>query len=120
MTEKSHRFVLLFNSCSYSYTCILYMNDNDWDVSADGGALRLYFNTQHIYNPMDVITDSSTHYDFVDVSPTNGRLLIFDSCLVHSVQPVLSPLKQRRALTLWINRLNTNGVRGEMYESKST
>ena len=101
---------------SDSYTCILYMNDNDWDLSVDGGALRLYFNSQNIYNPLDVLTNASKPYDFVDISPTNGRLLIFDSCLVHSVQPVLSPYKRRRALTLWINRLNTNGVRGEMYE----
>jgi Rps23 Pro-64 3,4-dihydroxylase Tpa1-like proline 4-hydroxylase len=75
--------IFVLHACQDSYTCILYMNDNDWDLSSDGGELRLYFNTKNIYNPMDVVTDNSTHYDFVDISPTNGRLLIFDSCLVH-------------------------------------
>jgi hypothetical protein len=97
----------------FSYTCILYMNDNNWDVNIDGGTLRLYPNTQHIYNPMDVT--KSDRFKFVDIAPTNGRLLIFDACLVHSVQKVTSVYKQRRALTLWINRPNYSGVRGEMY-----
>jgi Rps23 Pro-64 3,4-dihydroxylase Tpa1-like proline 4-hydroxylase len=99
-----------------SYTCILYLNDNDWNVDTDGGALRLYPNTQHVFNPSEVV--ASRRFDFVDIAPKNGRLLIFDSRLVHSVEKVTSTHRRRRALTLWINRLNDSGVRGEMYENK--
>ena len=91
------------------------MNDNDWDINTDGGALRIYLNTQNQYNVTNM--DSNTHFQYVDISPTNGRLLIFDSRLIHSVQKVTSPYKRRRALTLWINRPNDSGVRGEMYVS---
>lgn len=100
----------LLYSIFYSYTCILYMNDNDWDLERDGGALRLYPDSQHFYSLEEAVAAGA----FVDISPTNGRLLIFDSRLVHSVQTVTSN-KRRRALTLWINRPNNSGVRGEVY-----
>ena len=93
-----------------AYTCILYMNDRDWNLETDGGALRLYPNTQHLRN-----VDEALGMDHVDVAPIQGRLLVFDSCLVHSVQKVKHPNKVRRALTLWINRPNDSGVKGEEY-----
>lgn len=93
------------------YTCILYCNE-DWDDQHDGGALRLYPNTRTLKE-----ADEAIHYDYdyIDVAPKNGRLLIFDSCLIHSVQRVLHKTKKRRALTLWINRPDHSGVRGETY-----
>jgi Rps23 Pro-64 3,4-dihydroxylase Tpa1-like proline 4-hydroxylase len=95
----------------HSYTCILYMNDNGWDMERDGGALRLYPGSQHVRTPAEATTG-----EYIDIPPINGRLLIFDSCLVHSVQTVTSrENKRRRALTLWINRPNSSGVRGEVY-----
>jgi ectoine hydroxylase-related dioxygenase (phytanoyl-CoA dioxygenase family) len=89
------------------------MNDDDWDMERDGGALRLYPDSQHFISPSEAL--AACAQDFVDISPLNGRLLIFDSCLVHSVRPNTSPTKRRRALTLWINRPNDSGVKGEQY-----
>ena len=92
------------------YTCILYCND-DWEKE-DGGALRLYPHTRNLKNPDDA---TSHGFDFVDVRPKNGRLVIFDSCCIHSVEKVTHKTKKRRALTLWINRPDHSGVEGEQY-----
>lgn len=91
------------------------MNDNDWDLERDGGALRLFPGSQHFPTPSKAVAHIAA--GFVDISPFNGRLLIFDSRLVHSVQTNTSAgnNKRRRALTLWINRPNNSGVRGEVY-----
>lgn len=107
-----------------AYTCILYLNDNNWDVDIDGGALRLYPHTQEYRTPEEAVDASNVKEEsytddgvpsFVDISPINGRLLIFDSRLVHSVNKVLSSTKVRRALTLWINKPNDSGVSGEKF-----
>ena len=111
-----YTFPIFFHWINDSYTCILYLNDDDWNVDIDGGALRLYPNSQNEFNPMDVATNG--RFDFVDIAPVHGRLIIFDSRLVHSVEKVTSKHRRRRALTLWINRLNDSGVRGEMYQNK--
>ncbi|CAJ1954119.1 unnamed protein product [Cylindrotheca closterium] len=92
------------------YTCILYCND-DWEEQ-DGGALRLYPHTRNLSNANDAILNG---YDFFDVSPKNGRLVIFDSSNIHSVEKVTHTTKKRRALTLWITRPNNSGVEGEQY-----
>ena len=89
------------------YTCILYCNDL---TESDGGALRLYLQSRELS-----ATDAQVSCDYIDIIPQNGRLLIFDSCLVHSVEEVMSPTKIRRALTLWILRPNDSGVAGETY-----
>jgi Rps23 Pro-64 3,4-dihydroxylase Tpa1-like proline 4-hydroxylase len=93
------------------YTCILYLNDNDWDMELDGGALRLYPNVKDVHVLGESVGLAADN--FVDIAPINGRLLMFDSRLVHSVQPVTSTTKRRRALTLWINKPNNSDVRGE-------
>ena len=94
------------------YTCILYCNDG-WNKDLDGGALRIYPDSLKFAKP----TDAEKLCDFVDINPINGRLLIFDSRLVHSVEKVTSE-KKRLALTLWIRRPEKNGVRGEMFDAK--
>jgi Rps23 Pro-64 3,4-dihydroxylase Tpa1-like proline 4-hydroxylase len=100
------------------------LNDNNWDVDIDGGALRLYPHTQEYRTPEEAVDASNVKEElytddgvpsFVDISPINGRLLIFDSRLVHSVNEVLSSTKVRRALTLWINKPNDSGVSGEKF-----
>ena len=58
--------------------------------------------------------------EFVDINPTNGRLLLFDSRLYHSVQKVKSASKSRLALTLWIMRPEDSGVRGEIWDEGQT
>ena len=87
-------------------------------MDQDGGALRIYPRSQHFRTPDEAVTCSSRETGgagHVDISPINGRLLIFDSHLVHAVQKVTSPNKVRRALTLWINRPNNSGVGGETF-----
>ena len=72
-------------------TCICYLNEEDWDVERDGGALRAY------YPPTS--PKAGTH---VDVTPKAGRVLLFDSCTVeHEVRPTYAT---RSALTLWASK----------------
>jgi Rps23 Pro-64 3,4-dihydroxylase Tpa1-like proline 4-hydroxylase len=85
--------------------------NEDWQKE-DGGALRIYPDTQDMERPRNVIPKK---YAFIDVIPSNGRLVIFDSTLVHSVEKVLNSDKLRRALTIWILRPENSGVRGELY-----
>lgn len=103
------------NNNIYSYTCIMYMTTKDWDTDRDGGALRLYLDSQPFPTPTQAVAAAKRRDQYVDISPINGRLLVFDSRLVHSVQRVTSSHKRRRALTLWINQPNNSGVRGEVY-----
>ena len=91
------------------YTCILYQNSN-WTPDM-GGALRLYLNSRHYQCPEEAVRQC----DYVDILPENGRLLIFDSCLVHAVQRVTQGRQTRRALTLWINRPDDSNVPGEVF-----
>jgi hypothetical protein len=87
-----------------SHTCILYCNEG-W-TAEDGRALRLYLESQHCLLPDDAKESCS----YVDINPQNGRLLIFDSTLVHCVEKVTEPTQLRRALALWILRPNDSGV----------
>eukprot|EP00525_Craspedostauros_australis_P003519 CAMPEP_0198113132 /NCGR_PEP_ID=MMETSP1442-20131203/4875_1 /TAXON_ID= /ORGANISM="Craspedostauros australis, Strain CCMP3328" /LENGTH=445 /DNA_ID=CAMNT_0043770141 /DNA_START=45 /DNA_END=1382 /DNA_ORIENTATION=+ len=89
-------------------TGILYCND-DWDLPTMGGALRIW--PQGRDHPVR----SPDPARYVDVEPRNGRLLLFDSCLLHSVEPVTTREQTRRALTVWINRPDDSGVKGETY-----
>jgi hypothetical protein len=93
-----------------SHTCILYCNEG-WKAE-DGGALRLYLDSQHCL----LADDAKASCSYVDINPQNERLLIFDSTLVHSVEKVTHPAKLRRALTLWIERPNDSGVQGETFD----
>lgn len=85
------------------------MNDNNWNLELDGGALRLYPDTQDCTSIKEVVSSNP----FVDIAPINGRLLVFDSRLIHAVQPVTSTTKCRRAMTLWIQRPNNSGAGGD-------
>jgi hypothetical protein len=107
LTKESARDGQQIRANFRAYTCILYCTD-DWTPDC-GGALRMYPNTQHLFNVNDALS-----MDYVDIVPKNGRLLVFDSKLVHSVEKVTHPNKLRRALTLWINRPNDSGVKGEV------
>jgi predicted 2-oxoglutarate/Fe(II)-dependent dioxygenase YbiX len=81
------------------YTCILYCNDN-WSAE-NGGALRIYPNSKYSDDP-------GLH---IDILPKNGRLLVFDSMLLHSVEKVIGGAQRRRALTLWIKRPDDSRVK---------
>lgn len=95
------------------YTCILYCND-DWEMERDGGALRIYPNTIDLLDPSVAVTQKK----YEDVNPSNGKFLIFDSRLVHSVERVLSEEKKRLALTIWIMRPEDNGVVVDMWDEE--
>lgn len=90
-------------------TAILYLNEG-WEVR-DGGQLRMYLDSAHCEIPN---TAKATH-NYVDINPSNGKLLLFDSRMIHSVEKVLHRSKIRRALTLWISRPEESGVTGESY-----
>jgi Rps23 Pro-64 3,4-dihydroxylase Tpa1-like proline 4-hydroxylase len=87
------------------YTCILYCHNEPYQPG-DGGVLRLHLNsqdaklTENLVYPPSVLTD----YRTVDIEPIHGRLLIFDSALLHSVEKVLQDHYTRLALTVWITR----------------
>ena len=89
-------------------TAILYLNEN-WE-KCDGGQLRMYLDSAAVERPNRAV---DTH-DYVDINPSNGKLLLFDSRMVHSVEEVLNKYKIRRALTLW-TRPEESGVSGEDY-----
>ena len=80
------------------------------ETADDGGALRIYGDSSELKVPADAPTLCS-HQDII---PENGRLVIFDSKLVHSVERVTQD-KLRRALTLWILRPEESGASGEVY-----
>mmetsp|Transcript_18620 Transcript_18620/g.37724 ORF Transcript_18620/g.37724 Transcript_18620/m.37724 type:complete len:493 (-) Transcript_18620:77-1555(-) len=90
-------------------TAILYLNEG-WEVQ-DGGQLRMYLDSAHCEIPN---TAEYTH-NYVDVNPSNGKLLLFDSRMIHSVEKVLHQSKIRRALTLWMTRPEESGVTGERF-----
>jgi hypothetical protein len=77
-------------------TIILYLNDTEWDSKAGGmkksGNLCVYLNTDH--------TDKSgsTASEKVYIEPKGGRMVIFDSTILHEVLPSHQP---RYAITCW-------------------
>ena len=92
-----------------AYTAILYCNDN-WHPS-DGGALRIYKDSTLLAN----VQDACNICDYTDVFPKNGRLIIFDSALVHAVREVQTD-KLRRALTVWLTQPTDCGILGEIVD----
>lgn len=91
-------------------TAILYMNEG-W-VKADGGQLRLYQNSAVVLHPHTVLDGGN---EYIDINPSNGKLLLFDSRMIHSVENVFNKNKTRRALTLWMVRPEESGATGEDY-----
>eukprot|EP00563_Minutocellus_polymorphus_P018905 CAMPEP_0197726020 /NCGR_PEP_ID=MMETSP1434-20131217/12696_1 /TAXON_ID=265543 /ORGANISM="Minutocellus polymorphus, Strain CCMP3303" /LENGTH=478 /DNA_ID=CAMNT_0043311811 /DNA_START=91 /DNA_END=1527 /DNA_ORIENTATION=+ len=90
-------------------TAILYLTEG-WSVQ-DGGQLRMYLDSAHCEIPN---TAKDTH-NYIDVNPSNGKLLLFDSRMIHSVEKVLHQSKIRRALTLWMTRPEESGATGEIF-----
>lgn len=97
------------------FTVILYCSD-DWNVQHDGGALRIYPNTVDFTDP-SIAKQNNLPYE--DVTPKNGKLLIFDSRLVHSVEHVLSSNKERLAMTIWISRPEDSGVSVDIWDEEA-
>lgn len=93
-------------------------------MERDGGALRMYPESQTT-KPRDArlrstgagVSGAARGNTYVDISPLNGRLVIFDSKLVHSVEKTTTDRKRRLALTLWTLRPEDSGVMGEIYDA---
>lgn len=81
------------------YTAIIYIN-SDEVYTGEGGALRCYMGAKQGDNTGDS-SSNITH-----ISPTGGRLVIFDSRQVlHEVVPFQDADRQRIALTSWIGEI---------------
>jgi Rps23 Pro-64 3,4-dihydroxylase Tpa1-like proline 4-hydroxylase len=52
---------------------------------------------------LTVSMDEAKRSKPVDINPKGGRLLVFDSSMVHSVEKVTQSRIPRRALTIWIS-----------------
>jgi hypothetical protein len=71
---------------SRAYTAICYLNSKTWDCEKEGGILRLF---EGAHADDEEGGTSSTH---VDVAPTGGKLVLFDSNeVLHCVFPTTSP-----------------------------
>ena len=92
-------------------TAILYLNEG-WKVS-DGGQLRMYLNTAFVENVKSC--DGDTQMPYIDINPSNGKLLLFNSRMIQSVEEVVSKSKVWRALTLWIMRPEKSGIIDESF-----
>lgn len=72
----------------------MYLNDLDWELDRDGGALRGYIGAE------DDDEEGVTARVVVDVCPAGGTLVIFRSKkLLHEVMPAH---RRRWALSMWI------------------
>jgi len=92
------------------YTYIYYCND-DWNLQQDGGALRVYYSSKK----------ERYGKGYVDINPIHGTLVIFDSTMLHSVEPVVANNKQRIALTLWaLEPIQDVKIQGETYDAGTT
>ncbi|KAJ1446311.1 2OG-Fe(II) oxygenase superfamily-domain-containing protein [Pelagophyceae sp. CCMP2097] len=74
-------------------TTILYLNPSDWDLTRDGGALRLFGGAE----AGDRCGETAT--GVLDVSPLGGRLVVFESRRV--LHAVLPATRRRLACTAW-------------------
>jgi 2OG-Fe(II) oxygenase superfamily len=96
-------------------TCILYLNDdadidNDeeehrpWDVSSDGGQLRIY-NDDDNDDDGNTTNDASTKAPLIivdDIAPRGGRLVLLSSqSVLHEVRP---SQRDRIACSIWFTR----------------
>ena len=72
----------------------------------------MYQNSAVVLHPHTVLDGGN---EYIDINPSNGKLLLFDSRMIHSVENVFNKNKTRRALTLWMVRPEESGATGEDY-----
>ena len=83
-------------------TCILYANDDDWELERDGGSLVLEppTPTTRARAAAAKTAAAAAKAESVEVTPSGGTLVIFESRTVwHAVRP---SKKLRYATTLWV------------------
>ena len=78
------------------YSLLLYLNERDWDLSRDGGGLRLYLDGQLDDSDNDMVRE------YQDVTPAGGTLVLFPSDAIP--HEVLDTNRERLAVVGWYNR----------------
>jgi hypothetical protein len=84
-------------------TAILYLNSPTWN---SGGELRLfdYNNATAASTSIDNVSGSDADFNYSDILPTGGKLILFDSSKVeHQVLASHVGGEDRYALTCWFN-----------------
>ena len=113
---RQYSFLLYLNTCGggdSSTDGTTVTNDHhEWNTTTDGGQLRLYLNhqtendatTTRTTRTLDFTNDAyQQEYDTVlDVSPTNGTLVLFDSHVIP--HEVLNTYRERYVIIGWFNR----------------
>mmetsp|Transcript_10018 Transcript_10018/g.14681 ORF Transcript_10018/g.14681 Transcript_10018/m.14681 type:complete len:314 (-) Transcript_10018:1438-2379(-) len=95
-----------------SYSLLLYLNDKGWDVSKDGGQLRLHLDGQGPYEcPPDV------EPKFVDVDPIGGTLVLLKSADIP--HEVMNTDRERQVVVGWYNRAVTAADISQLSEGGS-
>ena len=113
---RQYSFLLYLNTCGDSSTdstdgTTVTNDHHEWNTTTDGGQLRLYLNHQ---TENDATTTTTRTLDFtndayqkeydtiLDVSPTNGTLVLFDSHVIP--HEVLNTYRERYVIIGWFNR----------------
>ena len=115
---RQYSFLLYLNTCgggdssTDSTDGTTVTNDHhEWNTTTDGGQLRLYLNhqtendaTTRTTRTLDFTNDAyQQEYDTIlDVSPTNGTLVLFDSHVIP--HEVLNTYRERYVIIGWFNR----------------
>jgi hypothetical protein len=78
---------------------LLYLNDDGWDASTDGGILRAYVRPTTKSKRSGSCDDVNVDIQTIDVVPEGGKLVLFDSSAVE--HEVFTTKKERWAVVGW-------------------
>ena len=78
---------------------LLYLNDDGWDASTDGGILRAYVRPTSKSKINDSCNDDNDDIQTIDIVPDGGKLVLFDSSAVE--HEVFTTKKERWAVVGW-------------------
>jgi hypothetical protein len=78
---------------------LLYLNDDGWDASTDGGILRAYVRPTSKSKINGSCNDDNDDIQTIDIVPDGGKLVLFDSSAVE--HEVFTTKKERWAVVGW-------------------
>ena len=89
------------STCRRKVSLLLYLNDETWDVTKDGGVLRAYLPQSKTGKKRKRNTDGLDEQrgSIQDITPTGGTLVLFDSASVE--HEVLPTHRERWAVVGW-------------------
>ena len=89
------------STCRRKVSLLLYLNDETWDVTRDGGVLRAYLPQSKTAKKRKRNTDDLDEQrgSIQDITPTGGTLVLFDSASVE--HEVLPTHRERWAVVGW-------------------